>query len=110
MLWRVRAGARGGGMDASWRWRRIRVITDSWVMTAMSRSVPRRHQGHGTAGGIANEAVQLIAAMGGALGVGVQGKAVDMGTPRARACRAFPYGAKTRAHASYPLSSPLPTG
>jgi len=43
---RQRAGAMGGGTDASWRCRRMRVITDSWVMTAMIRSAPRRHKGH----------------------------------------------------------------
>src|SRR5262245_53591331 len=30
----------GGGTEASWRCRKMRVITDSWVMTAMIRSVP----------------------------------------------------------------------
>ena len=44
--WRQRAGAMGGGTDASWRGRRMRVITASWVMTAMIRSVPRRQNGH----------------------------------------------------------------
>src|SRR5262249_42288709 len=42
---RQRAGAIGGGTDASWRCRRIRVITDSWVMTAMRCREPRRHNG-----------------------------------------------------------------
>src|SRR2546421_3640079 len=36
----------GGGTDASWRCRRMRVITDSWVMTAMIRREPRRQKGH----------------------------------------------------------------
>src|SRR5262249_37235602 len=35
----------GGGTDASWRCRKIRVITDSWVMTARRRRVPRRQNG-----------------------------------------------------------------
>ena len=32
--WRRRAGAMGGGTEASWRWRRMRVMTDSWVKVA----------------------------------------------------------------------------
>jgi len=32
--WRRRAGAMGGGTEASLRWRKIRVITDSWVKVA----------------------------------------------------------------------------
>ena len=43
--WRQRAGAMGGGTDASLQWRRIRVITASWVIAAMIRSEPRRHKG-----------------------------------------------------------------
>jgi hypothetical protein len=43
--WRQRAGAMGGGTDASLRWRRIRVITDSCVMAAMMRREPRRQNG-----------------------------------------------------------------
>jgi hypothetical protein len=38
--WRRRAGATGGGTDASLRWRKIRVITDSWVMAAIMRKEP----------------------------------------------------------------------
>ncbi len=45
IFWQQRAGAMGGGTDASWRWRRIRVMTDSWVMAAMIRSEPRRQHG-----------------------------------------------------------------
>jgi hypothetical protein len=43
--WRIRAGAMGGGTEASLRWRRIRVMTDSWVMAAMMRREPRRQNG-----------------------------------------------------------------
>ena len=43
--WRQRAGAMGGGTEASLRWRRMRVITDSWVMAAMMRRAPRRQNG-----------------------------------------------------------------
>src|SRR5882724_12631979 len=43
--WRRRAGAMGGGTEASLRWRKIRVITDSWVMAAMMRREPRRQNG-----------------------------------------------------------------
>src|SRR5262252_9518454 len=35
----------GGGTDASWRCRKIRVMTDSWVMTAMMCREPRRQNG-----------------------------------------------------------------
>src|SRR5262249_35235999 len=35
-----------GGSAASFRWRRILLITAPCVMTAMSRSVPRWHNGH----------------------------------------------------------------
>jgi hypothetical protein len=35
----------GGGTDASLRWRKIRVITDSWVMAAMMRREPRWQNG-----------------------------------------------------------------
>ena len=45
--WRERAGAMGGGTEASLRCRRRRVMTDSWVMAAMIRSAPRRQKGHG---------------------------------------------------------------
>jgi hypothetical protein len=34
LSWRRQAGAMGGGTEASWRWRRIRVITDSCVKVA----------------------------------------------------------------------------
>src|SRR5262249_9174390 len=46
-------------------------------------------QRHGTTGGIADEAFQLIAPMRRNLGVGVQGKAVDTRTPRSREGRPF---------------------
>src|SRR5262252_2349933 len=36
----------GGGSAASFRWRRILLITSPCVMTAMIRSVPRRQKGH----------------------------------------------------------------
>jgi hypothetical protein len=35
----------GGGTEASLRWRKIRVITDSCVMAAMIRRAPQRHNG-----------------------------------------------------------------
>jgi hypothetical protein len=43
--WRQRAGAMGGGTDASLRWRRIRGMTDSWVIAAIILREPRRHNG-----------------------------------------------------------------
>ena len=45
LAWQERAGAMGGGTEASLRCRRMRVITDSWVMAAMIRSAPRRQKG-----------------------------------------------------------------
>jgi hypothetical protein len=44
--WQQRAGAIGGGTEARLQWRKMRVITDSWVMAAMIRSEPRWHNGH----------------------------------------------------------------
>src|SRR5712692_7283978 len=38
VAWRDRAGAMGGGTAASFRCRRIRVLTASWVREAMLRS------------------------------------------------------------------------
>ena len=43
--WRRRAGAIGGGTEAILRWRRMRVITDFWVMAAMMRREPRWQNG-----------------------------------------------------------------
>jgi hypothetical protein len=42
--------------------------------------VPQTLQGHGTASGIAEQALQLIAPMGGDLGVGVERKTWHAGT------------------------------
>jgi hypothetical protein len=36
----------GGRAVASLRWRKMRVMTDSWVMAAMMRSAPRWQYGH----------------------------------------------------------------
>ena len=35
----------GGGSAESFTWRRIFLITSPWVITAMSRSAPRWHNG-----------------------------------------------------------------
>ena len=64
-------------------------------------------QRHGTSRGIADQALQLIAPMGGDLGVGVQGEPVDAGTEGAAQERALALGAKARANAPDLLSSPL---
>jgi len=42
---RQRARAIGGGTEASLRWHRRRVSTDSWVMAAMMHREPRRQHG-----------------------------------------------------------------
>ena len=47
-------------------------------------------QCHGASCCILNQALQLVAPMGWHLGVGVQGKPVDTGAARTRACRTFP--------------------
>ena len=49
---------------------------------------------HRTSGCIADQALQLVTPMGGNLGVGVQGKAVDTGTAGACQRGAFPCVAK----------------
>jgi len=43
--WRERAGAMGGGTEASWRWRRRHVLINAWGRTARLRSTSRRHKG-----------------------------------------------------------------
>src|SRR5262249_2425019 len=67
-------------------------------------------QGHGTTGRIADEAFQLIAPMRRNIGGGVQGKAVDTGTPRSREGRPFSCIAKPGADAALCLSRVSPKG
>src|SRR5262249_35871473 len=67
-------------------------------------------QRHRAAGGIADELFQLIPPMRRNSGVGVQGKAVDTGTPRSRECRPFSCIAKARAEAAPFLSRAFPKG
>jgi hypothetical protein len=67
-------------------------------------------QGHGTPGGGAEQACQRIAPMGGDLGVGVQGKAVDAGTTGAAEGGRLACSANPRADAPDLLASPLATG
>ena len=67
-------------------------------------------QRHGTAGGIADQALQLIAPVRRDLGVGVQGKPMYAGT--AGTCERWRLAlvAKARADAPDLLASPLPKG
>src|SRR5262249_45943938 len=67
-------------------------------------------QGHGAPGRRADELFQLIPPMRRNIGVGVQGKAVDTGTPRSREGRPFSRIAKARAEAAHFLSRAFPTG
>src|SRR5262249_19770036 len=64
----------------------------------------------GAGGGIGVRALQLIPPMRRNSGVGVQGKAVDTGTPRSRECRPFSCIAKARAEAAHFLSRAFPKG
>src|SRR5207302_11432609 len=66
-------------------------------------------QRHGTAGGVADEAFQLIPPMRRNRRVGMQRKAVHAGTARSRACGAFSFIAKARADAAHGLASSLAT-
>jgi hypothetical protein len=67
-------------------------------------------QGHGTTGCIADQALQLIPPMGGDLGIGVQGKALDAGTAGTGQCGRLAVHAKARAEAPDFLTSPLAKG
>jgi hypothetical protein len=51
-------------------------------------------QGYRTSGGVADEALELIATMGGDVSVGVQGKAVYAGTTRTAQGGVLAFGAK----------------
>ena len=61
-------------------------------------------QGYGTASGKAEQALQLVEPMGGDLGVGVQGKALDAGTAGTRQRGRLTLGAKACANAPHPLA------
>src|SRR5215472_11385618 len=67
-------------------------------------------QGHGPAGRIADEAFQLIAAMGWNLRVGMQGKALDAGTARTGEAWRLTLVAKAGTQAPDLLARPLPKG
>src|SRR2546428_13726946 len=67
-------------------------------------------QGHGAAGGIADEALQLIAPMRRDLGVRMERNPVDTGTAGARERWRLALVAKPRADAPDFLASPLPKG
>src|SRR5262249_59624477 len=60
-------------------------------------------QGHGTAGGIAEELCQLVPPVRWNRRVSVEGKAVDTGTPRPSEPRRLALRAKTRADTAYVL-------
>ena len=66
-------------------------------------------QRHGASSGRADHALSLITPMRRNLGVRVQGKAVDTGTPRTREGRAFSCLAKARADAAHGLSGSFST-
>jgi hypothetical protein len=57
-------------------------------------------QRHGTSRGTADQALQLIAPMGGNLSVGVQGEPVDAGTEGDVQERALALGAKAATHST----------
>ena len=65
-------------------------------------------QGHGAAGGIPDQALQLVAPMGGDLGVGVERKALDAGTAGTGERGRLALGAKACANAPdrWPARSP----
>ena len=78
-------------------------------------------QCHGASCCIPHQALQLVTPMGWHLGVGVQGKPVDTGAARTRACgtlarlrrrraKPFPFITKARANPSNFLSGPFPKG
>ena len=67
-------------------------------------------QGHGTASGIPDQALQLVAPMGGDLGVGVERKALYASTAGTGQRRRLACVAKACANAPHPLASPLAKG
>ena len=67
-------------------------------------------RGHLAAGGIPDQAFQLIAPMRGDLSVGVERKALHTGTAGTGQCGMFPSLAKPRADAPDLLAGPLPKG
>jgi hypothetical protein len=67
-------------------------------------------QGHGTASRIPEQALQLVAPMGGDLGVGVERKAVDAGTACPGERGRLALSAKAGANAPHALASPLAKG
>ena len=72
---------------------RVRKGVDEIAIGVLLQTLQR----HGTSRGRADQALQLIAPMGGDLGVGVQGEPVDAGTEGAAQERALALGAKARA-------------
>src|SRR5262249_33342321 len=69
---------------------RVRKGVDEIAIGVLLQTLQR----HGTSRGIADQALQLIAPMGGDLGVGVQGEPVDAGTEGTAQERALALGAK----------------
>jgi hypothetical protein len=67
-------------------------------------------QGHRAASGIPEQALQLVAPMGGDLGVGVAGKPVDAGTAGTGECWCRARVAKACAYAPDLLTGPLAKG
>src|SRR5215475_8648408 len=72
---------------------RVRKGVDEIAIGVLLQTLQR----HGTSRGIADQALQLIAPMGGDLGVGVQGEPVDAGTAGAAQERTLALEAKARA-------------
>jgi len=85
-------------------------MTSPCVMAATIRSTPLGHQGHRAAGGIADQALQLVAPMGGDLGVGVERKALHAGTAGTGKRGRLALGAKACANAPNLLASSLAKG
>jgi hypothetical protein len=67
-------------------------------------------QGYCTSGGVADEALELIATMGRNMGIGVQGKAVYAGTTRTAQGGGLAFGAKARANPPDSLTGTLTKG
>src|SRR2546425_50477 len=113
----------GGGSAASFRWRRILLMTSPCVMTAMIRSAPRWHNGQVTISrantrfrsraqlqcGDAARAPHLPPPMRRNLGLSVERKAVHTGTPRTGEPGRFALRAKARADAALVLSGSFST-
>jgi hypothetical protein len=88
------------------RWRRLGERVDEIAVGVLRQAL----QGHRAAGSIADQAFQLVAPMGGDLGVGVERKALHAGTAGTSKRKRLALGAKARTHAPNLLASSLAKG